>query len=848
MDPQSYLDNLSTNLKNAIAKSISLATSLGDPKVTPAHILLVLHEQEGTVGAEIINKINLNKETIKKQLTRDSEHDPKETLPELDEKSQTALEKAMLLAHKYDHSYIGTEHLLSGLVHCQDENIEKILEQENITPKEVDQQVEIILQSTTQFPDLDNISETLEQIKDMSSGNQKGGLPGPSGHMKPQLFSRKKTSKQGRRQGGEKSALEMFTTELTSKEIQKDIDPVIGREKEIQRLINILCRRNKNNPVLVGEAGVGKTAIVEGLAKRIVSGDVPDVLKHKRVFSLDLTLLISGTIYRGEFESRLKKIIDQFKQKDDFILFIDELHNIIGTGSNQGTMDAANILKPALARGDLHCIGATTLDEYEQYITDDPALERRFQSIHIEEPSIQETEEILQGVKKHYDTYHEVKITEQAIETAAELSNKYIHDNFLPDKALDLMDEAASSVRVQKDESDLQKKKRELEEVKNNYIDKKEQAIEEEDFEEALKWKRILKETNEKLDQIEEKILHEKKKEDPDQVTKENIAHVLGMQLSTDTDLLLQDDWEKLNKLPERLKENIFGQERAIKKITDALRKSYLGIHDEDSPLASFMLAGPSGVGKTELSKTLAEKLYFDSDALVKVDMSEFSEAHGVSKLLGSPAGYVGHDKRNKFLEQVKKRPYSVVLLDEFHEAHPDVQKLALQILDEGELTDSTGKTISFKHAIIVLTTTVGADLFKSHGIGFAESDEGEKREAIIKDKLKDSFSSPLIGRLNEICLMSPPKEEEIEKIVEKRIAEISSKLEEKHNIAIDPEQEVLSSLASQSYDQDQGVRHLEQLVEKEIQELIVGMIEENEEKQEGKFTLTKDEDSFKLV
>ncbi|PSO44243.1 MAG: hypothetical protein BRC22_02775, partial [Parcubacteria group bacterium QH_9_35_7] len=794
MDPQNYLDNLSTNLKNAIAKAISLAASRENEHVRPLHILLVLQEQEGTIGAEVLSKLNLDKETIEKKLEINKEEVETSSLPELSDKSKQALEKAMLLAHEYNHNYIGTEHLLSGLVHCKDEEVDKILQENNLTPQDVDKQVEIILKGTARFPDLENISETLEEIKNISK-NQ-ASLPGAGGHMKPQLFSQNQ-SKQNKTKQEKQSVLEMFTTELTSKKIQADIDPVIGRDTEIQRLINVLCRRNKNNPVLVGEAGVGKTAIVEGLAKKIVEGDVPDILRRKQLFSLDLTLLISGTIYRGEFESRLNKIVEKFKQQDDYILFIDELHNIIGTGSNQGTMDAANILKPALARGELQCIGATTIDEYEQYITDDPALERRFQSINVEEPSLEETKEILTGVKEYYDKYHEVEITEGAIENATKLSNKYIHDNFLPDKALDLMDEAASSVRTQREEGDLEKKKRELKEVKKDYKRKKEAAIEQENFDEALKWKRALSTTNKKLDQTEEKIIHNKKKEDPDKVTAENVARILGMQLSVNTDLLLQDEWEKLNNLDSKLKEEVFGHEQVIQKIVDSLKKSYLGIHDEDSPLSSLLFAGPSGVGKTELAKTLAEKLYYAKDALVKVDMSEFSEAHGVS--------------------------------DEFHEAHPDVQKLTLQILDEGELTDSTGKTISFNHAIIILTTTVGADLFKSQGIGFEdEKNQQQKTNEIIKDKLKDTFSKPLIGRINEICLMSPLEAQDTEKIVDKKITEISNNLQQRHNIAIEPEQEALTSLAEESYDRDTGVRHLEQLVEKTIQNLVIEVMTEN--------------------
>jgi ATP-dependent Clp protease ATP-binding subunit ClpC len=848
MDPQSYLDNLSNNLKNTIAKSISLAASLGETKVKPAHILLVMSRQKGTVGSELVAKLDINKKTIEQVVPAAKNSEELKELPELNQKSKKALEKAMLLAHEYEHSYIGTEHLLSGLVHCEDKDISEILQKNNLDIEQIDQQVEIILSGTSRFPDLDNISGTLDQIKNMAknAGNSSKNLPNQStgGHMKPKLFSQPK--QKGAKSSSNESPIDMFTTKLTDKERQGNIDPVIGREKEITRLTHILCRRNKNNPVLVGEPGVGKTAIVEGLAKRVVNGEVPDLLKRKEIFSLDLTLLISGTIYRGEFESRLNKIIDKFSNQEDYLLFIDELHNIIGTGSNQGTMDAANILKPALARGELHCIGATTIDEYNQYITDDPALERRFQAVDVDEPSIDEAKTILQGVKNNYDKFHNVEITKEAIESAVELSSKYIHDNFLPDKALDLLDEASSSVRVKQGESELDKKKRELKDLQGDYIVKKERAIEKENFDKALKWKQALGKVNKKINNLEEKLINKKRQEKKDKVNKKNVADVLARQLSVDSELLLQNDWEQLDRLSQELKQEVKGQNHVIDKIIESLQKSYLGIHDQDQPLSSFLFVGPSGVGKTETARNLAKKLYYDEDALVKVDMTEFSEAHGVSKLLGSPAGYVGHEERNRFLEQVKKKPYSVVLLDEFDKAHPDVQKLLMQILDEGKLTESNGKEVSFRHTIIILTTNVGSEMYQSHSIGFGESEaEEDKREQIIKNKLKNTFSSALIGRIKELCLFSPLEDTDIEQIVSKHITEMAEKVENEHEIELDATNEAISALADEYYDPDTGVRHLEQVVDDIVQELLIEKI--RDEQNQNEFKLRKRGDSYKL-
>ncbi len=852
MNPHPLLDRFSTHLKNVVAKAMTLATSMEQTEVTSVHLLLAILEEEGSVGKEILQKTAIDQNVIYRFLDNKPKTPIKTenktataVIPSLDSTSKKALEKAMLLAYQHEHNYVGTEHLLLGIIQNNDLETEALLNHYKINKEDLINQLESALQSTSKFPNLNEVSEVMDQMQDLISGDS----PNASIPNSPNSTGNPKNKKQGL------NAIQVFTTDLTDKKLQKNIDPIIGREKEIERLINILCRRHKNNPVLVGEPGVGKTAIIEGLAKKISEGQVPDVLKRKKILSLDMTLLLAGTIYRGEFEARLKQIIDEITRSPDIILFIDELHNIIGAGSSQGAMDAANILKPALARGLLHCIGATTIDEYKKHIAADPALERRFQSIQIEEPSKDETLKILKGLKKYYEDFHHTSITDSALLAAVNLSDKYIHDNFLPDKAIDLIDEACASVKVKQpknpQESKVLKLTTKIEELQNQ----KETAITQEKFEVALKLKGQIKKLQKKL-LAQEKQLKKNITIPPQKVEAKDIAHILENKLNIKAEVILADGWEELNALPEKLKQSIIGQDEIIETITKNLKQAQLGLKPSHKPLASFLFVGPSGTGKTELSKVLAKELFHSDKALIKLDMGEFTEQHGVSKLLGSPAGYIGYRDRNRFLDEIRERPYSVILFDEFDKAHKDVNKLLLQILDEGTITDSSGKKTYFNHAIIILTSNLGSEYFKSAGIGFDHTPKHSSTLALehydnkqvndkIISKLKEEFGTALLGRLNNICVFNPLSREDVEKIVANKIAELNLELQKTKKISIKPSAEVLSSLAKESYNEEMGARNVEHLVEDILENLVIEILKNKQTK--NNYQLIKQVEGYKL-
>jgi len=861
MHPEQLLDQFSTHLKNIIANSISFAASMNHGEVTPLHLFHSLASTQGTIAVEIIGSTGVKNEYLDTMLSSfaqthtDTSRGETKTLPHLNHESKQALEKAIMLSYEYGSTHVGTEHLLHGLFHIDNKHISHIIETHDIDVKETTAYIETIIQNSTHFPDMDDVADIMDQLQNISDQQPPppGILPGSSAstpHI-PHSHTGGKKKKQGKK-SKQSTSLEVFCVDLTAKDIQKTIDPVIGREKEIDRLIRILSRRTKNNPVLVGEAGVGKTAIVEGLAKRIVAGDVPDILRNKKILSLDLTLLIAGTIYRGEFESRLKQIIDEVSAKKEYILFIDEIHNIIGAGSNQGTMDAANILKPALARGQLRCIGATTIDEYKKHITGDPALQRRFQSIEVEEPTFEQTVEILEGVKKYYDSFHHTNITKDAIEAAVTLSTKYIHDNFLPDKAIDLIDEASAGVRVAQPTPVARKKY----DLLNQSIEKsereKEEATVNEQFEIALRLKEHLAKLKKQKKQLDADGAH-KKKGRKKRVEAKDIAHVISERVGIDAGTLLASDAQHLTRVEKELKEELTGQDEAIAQVTSTLRQSYLGLGQPHKPVASFLFVGPSGVGKTALAKTLAKSLYHDDRALIKLDMSEFAEQHGISKLLGSPAGYIGHKERNRFTDEIRKRPYAVVLFDEIDKAHPDVIKLLLQILDEGYLTESSGKKIHFEHAIIILTTNVGAELYKTQGIGFDQSAADASSPAAkenlkkhVEAKLKEELDAAILGRVQTRCYFNALNKEDLQQIIHKKLREINMRLAQHNHIEIRARQAALAALAQQAASTDFGVRHVEQFVEHTITDLLSNILAKKGRKKV--YTLEEKNGAFTLA
>lgn len=840
MNPKQILDNLSGHLKNALARAIGFATSLNHPQVKPLHLLLSILQEKGSLGSEVLIKLKFDERTLTQILEKQELHSKAQlagantaTLAELSALSKKALEKAMLLAYEYEQNYVGTEHLLYGILHTHDAELEKIYKKMDLPEQEIEDQIIGILESGSKFPDIEDISAMMEEMGEMPPAQEAAPAPQavPEQNQAENPAPKIKSSKP--------TMLDLFTTDLTATKEQQNIDPVIGREEEIDRLINILCRRTKNNPVLIGEPGVGKTAIVEGLAKRINQGDVPDVLKRKRILSLDLTLLISGTIYRGEFESRLRQIIEDMSKNPDCILFIDEIHNIIGAGSNQGTMDAANILKPALARGKLRCIGATTLDEYKKHISNDPALERRFQSVQVEEPSRDDTVKILTGIAPLYEKYHEVQFSPELLAQIVDLSIKYIHDNFLPDKAIDILDEAASSVRVSTPSHPLKQAHHALAKEIGEIREKKQDCILEEKFEEAKKLKsreeKLLKEIK-TLEKKIEKIRPAKYKN----VSPEDIAKVLARKLHTNKNIFLQDEYTKLQNLAEQLKKEIVGQDRVIENVVETLQRSSLGLRGKNHPLASFLFVGPTGVGKTELAKILARELYHDEKALIKMDMSEFSEQHGISKLLGSPAGYIGYKERNHFTENLRKRPYSVVLFDEIDKAHPDVLKLLLQILDEGELSESNGKKVTFRHAVVILTSNIGAEIFKQKSIGFGTLETeplSKQKELSLTSSLKENFGAPLLGRIDATCLFMPLQKNDLETIIQKRMAKISSLLEQKIQISTD---QIALEQILKNLEQDLGARPIESTLERILYPILFAAQKEIQGKKKVKLSYEK--------
>lgn len=847
IQPEQFLEHFSNHLKNTIARAIALATGVGEDGVSPLHLLLALGEERGSIGAELLTRLNVDPKQIRAATKKTENGEPAEknptttTLPELNRASKQVLERAMLAAYERSHRYVGTEHLLFGLFQSTDEDLTRVFKERAIDRKRALTEIEATFQSSSSFPDVADVSELMDELRE--SANTTDAV---HDHVKEKErpAQRKKNP----------TALEVFTVNLTSRAIQKHIDPVVGRETEIERLIHILCRRTKNNPVLVGEPGVGKTAIVEGLAKRIVDGDVPEVLKRKKLVSLDLTLLLAGTIYRGEFEARLKQLMDELADKDDYILFIDEIHNIIGAGSNQGTMDAANMLKPALARGVLRCIGATTIDEYKKHIASDPALERRFQSISIEEPTEAETRAILSGVKKYYEDFHGVTITPDAIDTATTLSIKYIHDNFLPDKALDLLDEAAASVRVSVGSDKQLAETHTLQDALDQYREKKADAIHKEQFDEARKWKEKERQTERQIATLTSKA-KKRSRSVKMMVTAKDIARVAARRLRIDEKVIIQNEWERLATLGDTLNQKIVGQESAITTVVDTLKRTSLKLGSQRGPAATFFFVGPSGVGKTALAKVLAQTLYHDPKALVRLDMTEFAESHSISKLLGSPAGYVGYKDRNRFTDELRKRPYAVVLFDEFDKAHSDVQKLLYQILDEGELTDNQGKKINLRHAVLVLTANADADLFRKKttfgfGTDAAPNDttinQYEKIKSLAVKRLKDQFGAALMGRLNAVCLFQPLTLAHVEKIVANHLEAMNGQLKYQGHFSIKADSNALKKLAEQSYSLDTGVRNADAVIEHMIHGLILELLAKK--KQKRQYTLTVHANTYRLV
>lgn len=770
------------------------------------------------------------------------------------EKANLSLNKAVEAAEDLGHTYIGSEHILLGLLDSTDSVAGKILTAKGVTYKKVTdfirETVGAGMPTELSPSDFTPRSKHIIESALMLANSIKQGLAGTEhllmaicregngyacqllvrGGVNPQNLMRDlvnsinngKSAKNSTKENGKgDTQLEKFSRDLIALAKENKIDPVIGRESEIQRVIQILSRRSKNNPCLIGEPGVGKTAIAEGLALRIANGQVPELLKDKRIVSLDLTGMVAGTKYRGDFEERIKGVIEEVKNSTDIILFIDEVHTLIGTGSAEGAVDAANILKPSLARGELQLIGATTIDEYRKNIEKDAALERRFQPVTVNEPSVEDAVEILKGIRDKYEAHHKVKITDEAIVSAVKLSNRYIGDRFLPDKAIDLIDEASSKVRL--DSAVPPAEIKEMENRLSKISAEKEMAVSQQNFERAAKLRDEEKE-------LQQKYNTEKAKWQADdttrekQVTEKEIAQIVSEWTGVPITQMTEEESERLLKMEDELHKRIVGQEKAVTAVAKAIRRGRAGLKDPKRPIGSFLFCGPTGVGKTELTKALANAMFGDDNAMIRLDMSEFMEKHTVSKLIGSPPGYVGFDEGGQLTEKVRRKPYSVILFDEIEKAHPDVFNALLQILDDGILTDSQGRRVDFKNCVIIMTSNVGARLINeertSFGFGESSNNSEEKIKEAVMGELKNTFRPEFLNRVDDIIVFNRLTEENIKEIARNLLKGLEVRMNSLE-ISMDFDESVVDFVSNAGYDKIYGARPLKRAIQSNIEDVL---------------------------
>ena len=780
------------------------------------------------------------------------------------EKANNALNKAMEVAEDMGHTYIGSEHILLGLLDSQDSVAGKFLNSKGVTYKKIydmiEESVGAGIPTELQPADFTPRSKHIIEGALMLGSSMGQSLSGTehlllsmcregSGYA-CELLNRSgisaqtvlkdmaspaspgaKGSKSGK-SGEESGVLEKYSRDLTALARENKIDPVIGRENEIQRVIQILSRRTKNNPCLIGEPGVGKTAIAEGLALRIAKGQVPELLADKRIVSLDLTGMVAGTKYRGDFEDRIKGVIDEVKNSKNIILFIDEVHTLIGTGSAEGAVDAANILKPSLARGELQVIGATTIDEYRRNIEKDAALERRFQPVMVGEPSEEDSIEILKGIRDKYEAHHKVKITDEAIESAVKLSTRYIGDRFLPDKAIDLIDEAASRVRLKSFTAPPEIK--EMEQKLQNISAEKEVAVSQQDFERAAKLRDEEKELQ-KTYNAEKAKWQSSDSSREKQVTATEIAEIVSGWTGIPVSQMTEQESERLLHMEEELHKRIVGQDAAVSAVSRAIRRGRAGLKDPKRPIGSFIFCGPTGVGKTELTKALAAAMFGDENAMIRLDMSEFMEKHTVSKLIGSPPGYVGYDEGGQLTEKVRRKPYSVILFDEIEKAHPDVFNMLLQILDDGILTDSTGRKVDFKNCVIIMTSNVGARLITEEraSFGFTPEEQNASRsdeqiKEAVMGELKNTFRPEFLNRVDDIIVFNRLTEENIKQIAANLLKNLEARIKAV-DISIEFDQSVVDFTAKAGFDKVYGARPLKRAIQTKIEDVLSEKILEKE-------------------
>ncbi len=761
------------------------------------HILLGLLREEEGLAARVLESLDITVERVRAQVVRivgSGEEVTSGQIP-FTPRAKKVLELALREALSLGHNYIGTEHILLGLVR----------ENEGVAAR-------ILL-------DFDADSREDPQRGDPDALRPRRSPPGPGAGA---------GSGSGPGEGKKSSKLlDQFGRNLTKLAADGKLDPVVGRETEIERIMQILSRRTKNNPVLIGEPGVGKTAVVEGLAQRIINSDVPELLKNKQIYTLDLAALVAGSKYRGEFEERLKKVMKEITQRGDIILFIDELHNLVGAGAAEGAIDAASILKPALARGELQTIGATTLDEYRKYLERDSALERRFQQIRVEEPTIEQTVEILKGLRDRYEQHHKVQITDEALQAAADLAYRYISDRFLPDKAIDLIDEAASRMRIKSMTSPPAN--REFEEEIESTRREKEAAIENQEFEKAAALRDQERKLAGKKRELEEEWESGESVERPS-IGEEEIADIVSMWTGIPVFKLTEAETQKLMRMEEELHKRVIGQHPAIEVISKAIRRSRAGLKDPKRPTGSFIFLGPSGVGKTELARTLAEFLFGDDEAMIRIDMSEYMEKHAVSRLVGSPPGYIGYDEGGQLTEAVRRKPYCVLLLDEIEKAHPDVFNILLQILEDGRLTDAQGRTVDFRHAIVIMTSNIGAaEIARNTPLGFAVSDDEtgityDDMKNRIMGELKKVFRPEFLNRIDDVIVFHKLQKEEIRQIVELLLVRIRESMAERE-LQLELTDPAKDLLVDKGWDPAMGARPLRRAIQRYIEDPLADFV-----------------------
>ena len=784
------------------------ALRLGHNNIGTEHILLgIVREGEG-IAAKALLALNLGTDKVQKEVESliGRGQEVAQTV-HYTPRAKKVIELSMDEARKLGHSYVGTEHILLGLIREGEGVAARVLNNLGVILNKARQQVLQLLGSN-----------------EANANHQGSGTPNAN-----------------------TPTLDGLARDLTAIAREGSLDPVIGRSKEIQRVIEVLSRRTKNNPVLIGEPGVGKTAIAEGLAQQIVNNEVPEILRDKRVMTLDMGTVVAGTKYRGEFEDRLKKVMDEIRQAGNIILFIDELHTLIGAGGAEGAIDASNILKPSLARGELQCIGATTLDEYRKYIEKDAALERRFQPIQVDEPTADESVQILQGLRDRYEAHHRVSITDEAIEAAVNLSDRYISDRFLPDKAIDLIDEAGSKVRLRSFTTPPNLK--ELEVKLETVRKEKDASVQSQEFETAASLRDTEQRLREELEQTK-KEWKEKQGQENSEVTVDDIAMVVSSWTGIPVVKLAQEETERLLKLEEILHSRVIGQDEAVKAVSKAVRRARAGLKDPKRPIGSFIFLGPTGVGKTELARALAEAMFGEEDAMIRIDMSEYMEKHSTSRLVGSPPGYVGYEEGGQLTEKVRRKPYSVVLLDEVEKAHPDVFNILLQVLEDGRLTDSKGRTVDFRNTVLIMTSNVGAEALKRNKyVGFNVQDENENYKDMkgkVMDELKRAFRPEFLNRIDEMIVFHSLEKDHLRYIVTLMADQLIKRLKEQ-DIELELTEEAANKIAEEGFDPEYGARPLRRAIQRHVEdrlseELLKGNVQKGQkvvlDVKDGEFTV----------